>query len=102
MDAGRGGTSQLKEPHHAAQAGRLHRLHRVPHERPLTEAQEVLKASFPPRRGQDSRCFTIRQQVSARHGYNTNRHNPVMTAHLAGRQLRRNSAYGVSPARQAA
>jgi hypothetical protein len=40
-----GGTGQLKEPHRAAQAEHLHRL---PHDRPLAEALEVLKANFGP------------------------------------------------------
>jgi len=58
-----------------------------PHDRPLAKAVEVLKANFRRGEARDSRCFTIRPQVSARHGYSTNRHSPVMAAHLAGRQV---------------
>ena len=80
----RGGTGQLKEPYRAAQAGRPHTA--CPHDRPLTGALEVQKANFPPWRGQEQQVLHVRQQVSARHGYSTNRHSPVMAAHLAGRQ----------------
>ena len=57
-----------------------------PHDCPLTGALEVQKANFPPWRGQEQQVLHVRQQVSARHGYSTNRHSPVMAAHLAGRQ----------------
>jgi hypothetical protein len=69
-----------------------------PHDRPLAKAVEVLKANF--RRGEvrDSRCFTIRPQVSVCQNY-------VCILWPAGSrisQLRRNSAYAVSSDRQAA
>jgi hypothetical protein len=36
-----------------------------PHDRPLAKAVEVLKANFRRGEARDSRCFTIRPQVSA-------------------------------------
>ena len=79
----RGGTGQLKEPYRAAQAGRPHRL---PARLSAHRSPGGAEGQLPPWRGQEQQVLHVRQQVSARHGYSTNRHSPVMAAHLAGRQ----------------